>query len=91
MACGAAIADISSSSSSGKGRKRRVLLATGGSKRFVYTSRDALDAAAQGVVLKNTLRVNEWAKKNLLGPFILTKGVFLRPLDAISINNGGPI
>ena len=43
----------------------------------MYTSRDALDAAAQGVVPKNTLPVNEWAKKNLLGPFILTKGFFL--------------
>ena len=39
----------SSTSSNGKGRKRRVSLATGGSKRFVYTSRDALYAAARGL------------------------------------------
>ena len=48
-----AMVDSSSSSSHGKG-KRLVLLATGGSKRFVYTSRDALNVAAWGVVPRKT-------------------------------------
>ena len=50
--------DISSDS---RGKKRRILLSTGGSKHFVYASKYNLDLAVEEVVLWNTARINEWA------------------------------
>ena len=50
-----------------RGKKRWISLSTGGSKHFVYTSKYDLDLAAEGVVLRNTARVNEWARRTLDG------------------------
>uniref|UniRef100_A0A1X7TE96 QRICH1-like domain-containing protein n=1 Tax=Amphimedon queenslandica TaxID=400682 RepID=A0A1X7TE96_AMPQE len=71
-----------SSSSIRKGKKSSITLATVGSKRILYYSKDALDVAAQGVVSKKTLCINEWAQK-ILDRWIQFRATIEDPSEAV--------